>query len=238
MLDIKNLTCGYGKVKAVDSVNLRVLEGEIVAILGGNGAGKTTLLRAVVGLKKPENGKVVFKKSVITGMSPDKIVSRGLVLVPENRQLFLSMTVRENLELGGYTINRHKAEMLMEKIFRLFPVLKERIEQPAGNLSGGEQQMLSIGRALMADPSLLILDEPSMGLAPLIVQEIYSTLEELNRTSGLTLLIVEQDASRVLKFANRIYVMETGRIVFDGPSETLVNSTVLEDAYLGRRKEN
>lgn len=238
MLDIKNLTCGYGKVKAVDSVNLRVLEGEIVAILGSNGAGKTTLLRAVVGLKKPENGKVVFKKSVITGMSPDKIVSRGLVLVPENRQLFLSMTVRENLELGGYTINRHKAEMLMEKIFRLFPVLKERIEQPAGNLSGGEQQMLSIGRALMADPSLLILDEPSMGLAPLIVQEIYSTLEELNRTSGLTLLIVEQDASRVLKFANRIYVMETGRIVFDGPSETLVNSTVLEDAYLGRRKEN
>ncbi len=237
MLRVENLTCFYGNVKVLKSISLHVLRGEIVAVLGSNGAGKTTLLRTIAGLNKPRSGEIVFKDTVITSHSPNKIVSMGMTLVPENRQLFSSMTVKENLELGGYTLEPDRRQSFMERVFALFPVLRERIDQPAGVLSGGEQQMLSIARALMTNPSFLMLDEPSMGLAPLIVQEIYDTLVSLNRESGLTLLIVEQDAPKILKIANRVYVIETGQLVYSGDPEGLTSTSMLENAYLGVRKE-
>ncbi len=221
----------------LNSVNLHVSKGEIVAVLGSNGAGKTTLLRTIAGLNRPRSGEVIFKDTVITSCSPGRIVSMGITLVPEDRQLFLSMTVRENLELGGYRLSPGKRQAFMERILELFPVLAERIDKPAGVLSGGEQQMLSIGRALMTDPSFLMLDEPSMGLAPLVIQEIYNALLGLNRDFGLTLLIVEQDVPKILKIASRVYVMETGRVIYSGEPEELASTSVLENSYLGVRKE-
>lgn len=240
MLEVFGLSCGYGGGmggKTLWGIDLRVKDGEIVVVLGSNGAGKSTLLRALAGLHRPVDGEIRFRGCRIDNKSPDKIASLGMVLVPENRALFGTMTVRENLEMGGYLRSRAEVKETLEQVYRLFPVLRERSHQNAATLSGGEQQMLAIGRALMARPSLLMLDEPSMGLAPLVVDEIYRRLVELNRSASLTLLIVEQDISRALEVADWVYVMETGRVVFRGKPEDLIGTNILKRAYFGSRKE-
>ncbi|SFM82042.1 ABC transporter ATP-binding protein [Thermodesulforhabdus norvegica] len=239
MLEVCGLSCGYGGTggRVLNGIDLDVKAGEIVVILGSNGAGKSTLLRAVIGLIRPVHGEIRFRGRRINEESTDRITSMGLVLVPENRALFGTMSVQENLELGGYLRDKAEVNETLEMVYGLFPVLRERKRQSAATLSGGEQQMLAIGRALMTRPSLLMLDEPSLGLAPLVVDEIYRTLVELNSKRALTLLVVEQDVSRALDVADRIYVMENGRVVFRGKPEELTGTDILKRAYFGSRKE-
>jgi branched-chain amino acid transport system ATP-binding protein len=213
-----------------------VAENEIVAMIGANGAGKSTLLRALSGINRPFEGEIVFRGEPIVKLSPERIVRMGLVQVPEARQLFPNMTVLENLELGGYLYGLKHVRAKLGEVYDLFPVLLERRRQKAGTLSGGEQQMLSIGRALMARPRLLVLDEPSMGLAPLIVEEIYRTVETLNR-EGTTVLLVEQNAMGALEVAQRGYVLETGRIVLSGKADELMEHDDVQRAYLGKDYE-
>jgi len=213
-----------------------VAENEIVALIGANGAGKSTLLRALSGINRPFEGEILFRGEPLLKVSPERIVRMGLVQVPEARQLFPNMTVLENLELGGYLYGLKHVRAKLAEIYELFPVLMERSRQKAGTLSGGEQQMLSIGRALMARPRLLVLDEPSMGLAPLIVEEIYRTVEALHR-EGTTVLLVEQNAMGALAVAERGYVLETGRIVLSGRADELMEHDDVQRAYLGKDYE-
>jgi branched-chain amino acid transport system ATP-binding protein len=236
MLKIRNLHAYYGSVLALSGVTCHVKEGEVVALIGANGAGKSTLLNAICGLVRTR-GEVKFKGKDIAGMAPEDIVALGISQVPEGRQLFAPMTVADNLELGAYLRFRrgNKKEIAedLEHAYNLFPRLKERLAQKAGTLSGGEQQMLAIARALMARPRLLLLDEPSLGLAPIVVEDILSTLSRL-RDEGLTVLLVEQNARAALKIADRAYVLETGRIILSGAAEDLLQDRQVTRAYLGR----
>ncbi len=236
MLRIRNLYAYHGPVTALSGVTLHVREGEIVALIGANGAGKTTLLNAVAGLVRRE-GEITSQGRSLMDASPEELVSLGVALVPEGRQLFAPMSVADNLMLGAYRRHRREPKEALaqdlEGIFRLFPRLQERLAQQAGTLSGGEQQMLAIARALMARPKLLLLDEPSLGLAPIVVEAIMSTLAQL-RDEGLTVLLVEQNARAALKIADRAYVLETGRIILSGPARELLADRQVTRAYLGR----
>lgn len=236
MLRVKGLSVRYGSVQVLRRVSFHVAENEIVALIGANGAGKSTLLRALSGINRPFEGEILFRGESLLKVSPERIVRMGLVQVPEARQLFPNMTVLENLELGGYLYGLKHVRAKLAEIYELFPVLMERSRQKAGTLSGGEQQMLSIGRALMARPRLLVLDEPSMGLAPLIVEEIYRTVEALHR-EGTTVLLVEQNAMGALAVAERGYVLETGRIVLSGRADELMEHDDVQRAYLGKDYE-
>jgi branched-chain amino acid transport system ATP-binding protein len=237
MLRIKNLESGYGNLKVLRRVSMHVSPGEIVTIIGANGAGKTTLLHSISGLLKPGAGEIIFDKQDILRLTTEKIVYMGCSLVPEGRQLFSTMTVRENLLLGGYVqYRRRKKEEVrqdLEKMYGLFPILLDREKQLAGTLSGGEQQMLAIGRALMARPKLIMMDEPSMGLAPLIVKDIFSIIVKL-RNEGNTVLLIEQNAKAALGVADRGYVLETGKIILQGSAEDLLSNRDVQRAYLGR----
>ncbi len=241
MLKIRNLESGYGKLKVLKGLSLHVKKGEIVTIIGANGAGKSTLLNTLVSLVKPSHGEILLQGINITGSFPDFIVKNGCALVPEGRQLYPSMTVRENLILGAYTLYRKrenkKAAENLQNIYSMFPVLEERSTQMAGTLSGGEQQMVAIGRALMSEPDLLLMDEPSMGLAPLIVKDILRIVVQL-RDNGKTVLIVEQNARAALEIADRGYVMETGSLILEGSAEELLDNEDVKRAYLGRDYKN
>ena len=237
MLRIRNLDAGYTNLKVLRRVSIHVRAGEIVTIIGANGAGKTTLLKTIAGLIKAADGEILFDKHDLTRLSPEKIVCLGCSLVPEGRQVFAPMTVKDNLLLGGYVQYRRKraAEVAadLDRIFELFPRLKEREGQLAGTLSGGEQQMLAMGRALMARPKLIMMDEPSMGLAPLIVRDIFGIIGQL-RHEGNTVLLVEQNAKAALGIADRGYVLETGRIILEENAEDLLTNRDVQRAYLGR----
>ncbi|HEY8499703.1 MAG TPA: ABC transporter ATP-binding protein [Clostridia bacterium] len=233
MLEINDLNVHFGVIHALKGISLKVEEGEIVTLIGANGAGKTTTLRTISGLKKPTSGTIFFNGNNITSASPQDRVKMGISLAPEGRRIFSSLTVLENLELGAY-LRRDKAEIKKDisMVYERFPILKERRRQAAGTLSGGEQQMLAIGRALMSRPRLLCLDEPSMGLAPLLVQEIFDIIRDINQ-KGTTILLVEQNASMALQIANRAYVMETGTITLSGTGTELMRSEDIKKAYLG-----
>lgn len=237
MLRIKNLHTYYGRIKALDNVSLHVRAREIVSLIGANGAGKTTILNTVSGVISCAQGEIYFEDGKINGLPPEKVVAAGISQVPEGRQIFAPLTVLENLQLGAYLRYRKREKKAVEEdlewIFDLFPRLKERIKQISGTLSGGEQQMLAIGRALMARPKLLLMDEPSMGLAPLVVKDIMSTISGL-RNSGVTILIVEQNARASLRISDRGYVLETGRVILQGSSDDLLNDSDVKRAYLGK----
>jgi branched-chain amino acid transport system ATP-binding protein len=233
MLAVRDLDAGYGSLQALWGITLDVKAGEIVAVIGANGAGKTTLLRSITGLLPPARGEVVFEDEVISRLPPNRIVGRGLALVPEGRKVFPHMTVQENLEMGAYLPGaRAKLAAGMAEVTRLFPRLGERSRQLAGTLSGGEQQMLAIGRALMSRPRALLLDEPSLGLAPLLVKEIFRIIQAINR-QGTTILLVEQNVRQALEVAGRAYVLETGRIRLSGAGRELLRSPHVRKAYLG-----
>ena len=232
MLKVEDLHVYYGSIHAIKGVSFEVNEGEIVTLIGANGAGKSTTLNTVAGLLKPRSGHVTFEDKVISGMSASKIVPQGLALCPEGRRVFQQMTVRENLEMGGYTRPAGEIAASLDDVFERFPRLKERHKQVAGTLSGGEQQMLAMGRALMSKPRLLMLDEPSMGLAPLLVEQIFDIVCELNR-AGTTILLVEQNAQMALSIAHRAYVLETGTIVKTGDANALMHDDDVRKAYLG-----
>jgi branched-chain amino acid transport system ATP-binding protein len=233
LLEVSGARASYGAIEALAGVSLTVGEGEVVTLIGSNGAGKSTTLRAICGLTPPVAGTVTFAGEDITAVPADEIVTRGIALSPEGRRCFPRMTVRENLDLGAYRRQR-RTEVAddMERVFTLFPRLQERAGQKAGTLSGGEQQMLAIGRALMARPRLLLLDEPSLGIAPIGVQRIYQTIGEIHR-SGMAILLVEQNAHRALDAASRGYVLETGRVVLAGDSAELRSDSRVREAYLG-----
>ncbi len=238
MLKIRNLESGYGKLKVLKHISMHVDSGEIVTIIGANGAGKTTLLSTISGLVKVGSGEISFNGRDIGGLAPSKIPALGCVMVPEGRQVFATMTVEENLILGGHVIQKKGRKVLAELLehqYRLFPILRERKNQLAGTLSGGEQQMLAMGRGLMSRPSLLMMDEPSTGLAPLIVKEIFQIIERL-RDEGNTVLLVEQNAKAALAIADRGYVLETGKVIVQGPAEDLLANSAVQMAYLGREK--
>lgn len=233
MLTIKNLNVYYGAIHAVKDLNMEVGDGEIVTLIGSNGAGKSTTLHTISGLIKPKTGSILYKGEEIVGVPAHKLVGRGLVQVPEGRHVFAEMTVMENLDMGAYLrTDKDGIARDKEKVFEKFPRLKERISQTAGTLSGGEQQMLAMGRALMSRPQLLILDEPSMGLAPLLVREIFSIIKEIN-SEGTTVLLVEQNANMAFSIADRAYVLETGRVVLSGTAAELAASEAVQKAYLG-----
>ena len=233
ILSIQNLSVSYGHIRAVKNIQLELNAGEITALVGANGAGKSTSLLAVSGLIKTKAGKILFESEDLTTLSPHQIVQKGVVQVAEGRAILTTLTVQENLDLGAYT-RKDKAQINkdLDYVFHLFPVLKNRASGLAGNLSGGEQQMLAIGRALMAKPKVLLLDEPSMGLAPLMVQEIFRVLKEINQT-GLTILLVEQNVRQALKIAQRGYVLENGEIVLQDSGQNLLNNPRVIEAYLG-----
>ncbi|WML55363.1 ABC transporter ATP-binding protein [Neobacillus sp. PS3-12] len=233
MLKINDIDVFYGNIHALKGVSLEINEGEIVTLIGANGAGKSTLLKTISGLLKPKKGEVSFEGGSIAGKVAQAIVKKGISHVPEGRRIFAGMTVEENLELGAY-LRKDKQGIRedFEKVYQLFPRLLERKKQQAGTLSGGEQQMLAMGRALMARPRLLLLDEPSMGLAPLLVKTIFDIIREINQT-GTTILLVEQNANMALSIAHRAYVIETGKIVASGTAEELNQSDQIRNAYLG-----
>lgn len=233
MLEIENLHVSYGAIKALQGINLHVEEGEIVALIGGNGAGKSTTLKTISGLLRPIQGVVKFLGEEISKVPPQEIVSRHVIQVPEGRRIFSSMTVEENLDMGAY-LQKNAAQIGKDKeeVFQKFPRLAERRHQLGGTLSGGEQQMLAIARALMAHPRLLLLDEPSMGLSPILVESIFDIIQDIN-TQGTSLLLVEQNAQMALSIADRGYVLETGRIVLEGNAESLLNDPMVKKAYLG-----
>jgi len=237
MLTIRNLKSYYGRMQALKGVSLHVEEGEVVSLIGANGAGKTTLLNSIVGLVSSLTGQILFSDTDIIQRNPRQIIRMGVSLVPEGRQLFAPLTVIENLILGAYQRYRKdkKSEIKsdLEKVFVLFPILKERKSQIAGTLSGGEQQMLAIGRSLMARPKLILMDEPSMGLAPLVTTQIFQIISELHK-QGTTILLVEQNAEAALRISSRAYVIETGRVVLQGMSQELLHNQEVRRAYLGR----
>jgi len=232
MLKIDNINVYYGAIHAVKGVSFEVNEGEIVTLIGANGAGKSTILHTISGLMHSKTGGITFMDNSIATVAPHKIVERGLAHVPEGRRIFLQMTVQENLEMGAYTQAGGTLDNDMEAVFNRFPRLMERRRQVAGTLSGGEQQMLAMGRALMSHPKLLMLDEPSMGLAPILVEQIFSIIEEMNK-SGTTILLVEQNAQMALSVADRAYVLETGGIAISGTGKELSESDEIRKAYLG-----
>lgn len=237
LLELKNVEASYGNIKALKGISLSVPEGKIVTLIGANGAGKSTTMKTIMGVMKPVAGEVIFKGENISGKKTHRIVKRGLVLVPEGRQILQNMTVRENLEMGAFQRKDEKsiAEDL-SKVFERFPRLFERQGQLGGTLSGGEQQMLAIGRAMMARPEVMLLDEPSMGLAPLVVQQIFDVIKDINKM-GTTVLLVEQNARKALQIADYAYVMETGRIVMEGPAQEVASNPDVMAAYLGGRKK-
>lgn len=235
MLQIKQLVAGYGHITALKSIDLSVPEGSIVSLIGANGAGKTTTMKTIMGLVHPSAGQVMFQDQAITGLKVHHVVSKGISLVPEGRSILAQMTVLENLEMGAYLRKDQAVQSDLKKVFERFPILEERMQQLGGTLSGGQQQMLAIGRALMARPKLLLLDEPSMGLAPLVVADIFKVIQEINR-DGTTILLVEQNVRQALKIAHYAYVMETGRIVLHGEANTVANDPKVLEAYLGGRK--
>jgi branched-chain amino acid transport system ATP-binding protein len=233
MLKVENIHVNYGAIKALQDVSFNISEGEIVALIGANGAGKTTILNTISNIVPSVSGKIIYKGHDITKTAPHDIVKLGISQVPEGRRVFAKMSVLENLEMGAYTRN-DKAEIAsdMEKIFQRFPRLLERKKQPAKTLSGGEQQMLAMGRALMSRPKLMLLDEPSMGLAPMLVEQIFQIIQEINK-SGTTILLVEQNANMALSIANRAYVLETGEVVLQGDAKELASNPEVRKAYLG-----
>jgi len=232
MLEIRALESHYGRIPALKGIDLNVTEGELVALVGANGAGKTTLLRALSGVQRVSAGQVLFRGEDITRASSDARVRLGIVQVPEGRLVFAPLSAEDNLRLGGYTRTRAESTSALEQVFNLFPALRERRRQPAGTLSGGQQQMLAIGRAMMARPKLLLLDEPSMGLAPRLVEEIFATLRAL-KASGTTIFLVDQNAHAALSAADRGYVLETGCIVHSGAGAQLLEDKQVQQAYLG-----
>jgi len=233
MLEVKDLVVSYGAIKALRGISFSVEKGEVISLIGSNGAGKTTTLHSVSNLIKKVSGSVTFLEDDITSLSPDKIVRKGLIQVPEGRRVFANLTVRENLEMGAYTRkNKNEIKKDMDWVFELFPRLKERLRQDAGTLSGGEQQMLAMGRSLMAKPVLLLLDEPSMGLAPILVDEIFDIIQKIS-AAGTTILLVEQNAFKALSIANRAYILETGIITKSGNAKELINDSAVKSAYLG-----
>lgn len=235
MLKINNIDVFYGAIHALKGLSLTVEAGQIVTLIGANGAGKSTTLKTISGLLKPKSGNLIFQEQNITGKAAQQIVALGIVQVPEGRRVFPSMSVMENLELGAY-LRKDRVAIRddLDRVFTRFPRLQERRSQMAGTLSGGEQQMLAIGRALMARPRLMLLDEPSMGLAPLLVREIFEIIKEINQT-GTTILLVEQNAHMALSIAHYAYVLETGKIVLEGPAAELAQSDKVKEAYLGGR---
>ncbi len=233
MLEMKDVNVFYGNIHAIQDINLTVNQGEVVTLIGANGAGKSTTLRTISGLLKPKSGEICFEGQQLGGCQAQDIVKAGISQVPEGRRIFANMTVLENLELGAYTrTDKDGIAADMEIVFGRFPRLKERLQQEAGTLSGGEQQMLAMGRALMSRPRLLLLDEPSMGLAPILIKEIFSIISDINAT-GTTILLVEQNANMALKVAHRAYVLETGRITMSGDADELAASDAVRKAYLG-----
>lgn len=237
MLKINNLNVSYGGIKALQNVSLEVPEGKIVTLIGANGAGKSTLLKSIAGIVSPESGEISFLGNNIVGNKVYKTVSEGIALVPEGRKVFTDLTVAENLRIGAYLRNDKKEiENDIEWVYSLFPRLKERNWQYAGTLSGGEQQMLAVGRALMSRPKLMMMDEPSLGLAPLVVQDIFSIIKEVNK-AGVTILLIEQNANMALKTADLGYVLETGKIVLTGSGKELLENESVKEAYLGKKKK-
>ncbi len=232
MLEIRDLHAGYGQMTVLRGVSLSVGEGEIVALLGSNGAGKSTLNNNISGIYRPSRGQILFQGEDITGIRSEQVVDRGIIQVPEGRRVFPNITVRENLELGGYRRARNNRARNMERVVAVFPRLRERFGQLAGTLSGGEQQMLAIGRAMMAEPKLLILDEPSLGLSPLLVEEMFTLIGQLNR-EGLSIFLVEQNVMQSLEIAARAYVIENGGIVLSGRASDLIADPGLKKSYLG-----
>ncbi|EMB44139.1 ABC transporter ATP-binding protein [Treponema denticola] len=232
LLEVKDLHVSYGEIKAIRGINFNINQGEIVTIIGSNGAGKSTTLNSLAGLIKPASGTVLFNGEDVTKLESYELVKKGISLSPEGRQIFPRMSVIENLELGGYFRTRTELEKGKNNVFELFPILKERSWQAGGTLSGGEQQMLAIGRALMASPKILILDEPSLGLAPIIVKEIFKMIRRI-RDEGITVLLVEQNAKMALSISDRGYVLETGKIRLEGKSEELLNNEEVHKLYLG-----
>ena len=234
MLNIDKLGFAYGDLKVLWDIDLTVNQGEIVTLVGSNGAGKSTTLRAISGLVTPRAGRITLDSAPIQGLPADRIVGLGVAHAPEGRRIFARLTVLENLEMGAYLVReRREAARRLERVFALFPRLAERKAQPGGTLSGGEQQMLAIGRALMSGPRLLLLDEPSLGIAPILVQEIFREIARINREDGTTILLVEQNANAALGVAHRAYVLETGRIVLEGEAKALRDHPQVKEAYLG-----
>ena len=232
LLEVKNIKVYYGNINAIKDISFEVNEGEIVTLIGANGAGKSSILNTVAGLIKPKSGEIIFDGQGIIGIPAHKIVSKGMALCPEGRRIFQQLSVKENLEMGSYTRPVNEVSESIEKVYELFPRLKERYKQIAGTLSGGEQQMLAMGRALMSKPRLMMLDEPSMGLAPILVEQIFDIIKNLHKT-GTTILLVEQNAQMALSIADRGYVMETGRIVTGGTGKELLRDDAVKKAYLG-----
>lgn len=239
LLEVKDLCLDYGAVRALNHVSLKVEENEIVAVLGANGAGKTSLLKAISGLVRPSEGSIHFKSGDLSRIQACSLASRGIAHVPEGRRVFSTLSVRENLLLGKYGVrnSREKADLdsLEERVYALFPILKDRRRQLAGTLSGGEQQMLAIGRALVSSPSLLLLDEPSLGLAPIIVQEIFGLIKKIHEEEKVAILLVEQNARKALKAASRAYILELGKMVVSGSSADLAQDPRVRAAYLGTK---
>ena len=233
MLELQDLHVSYGGIRALKGVSIQVNEGEIVSLIGANGAGKSTTLRAISGLERAQSGKILYNGEDITGKPSKYMVQNGLILVPEGRLIFPDMTVLENLKIGAYLRNDRDVEADIQRMYSLFPRLKERAWQMAGTLSGGEQQMLAVGRALMSKPKLLMMDEPSLGLAPLVVKDIFSIIRTI-RDSGVTVLLIEQNANAALKIADRGYVLETGRITLEGSGRELLRDPAVRSAYLGK----
>jgi branched-chain amino acid transport system ATP-binding protein len=233
MLSLENVSVNYGAIEALTGISLHVEKGEVVTLIGANGAGKTTTLRTITGLLRPKQGRVVFEGKDISAEPTHKLVAQGISMSPEGRGVFANLSVHENLQMGAY-LNKNRTAITadMERAFQMFPRLKEREAQKAGTLSGGEQQMLAIGRALMSNPRLLLLDEPSLGLAPLVVHTIFEAIDQI-RSKGTTILLVEQNAHAALGHSDRAYVLETGRIVMDGPSKELAADPKIKEAYLG-----
>lgn len=234
ILEIKNLSVNFGGIKAVNDISMAVEEGKIVTLIGANGAGKSTVLRSISGIVKPQSGEILLNGQNILGMSPDAIVSRGITLVPEGRRVFPNLTVQENLKIGAY-LRKDKLDADLEYVYSLFPRLKERHWQLAGTLSGGEQQMLAVGRALMSKPKLVMMDEPSLGLAPLVVKSIFEIIETING-EGITVLLIEQNANMALRIADTAYVLETGAITMAGTGAELLANDTIKEAYLGKSK--
>ena len=235
MLKIENLKVNYGGIEAVKGISFDIKQGEIVTLIGANGAGKSTTLRTISSLVKPASGSINFLGNDITGIPAHQIVKAGITLCPEGRHIFPDMTVLENIKIGAYLRNDN-LDKDIEKVYKLFPILKERNWQLAGTLSGGEQQMLAVARGLMSNPKLMMLDEPSLGLAPLVVKDIFNVITEINKT-GVTILLVEQNANMALKIADRAYVLETGRITMQGTGKELIENEKIKEAYLGKKTE-
>jgi len=237
MLKVDNLVVSYGGIEALKGISLEVADGKIVTLIGANGAGKSTLLRTIIGLVKAESGQVSYNDKIITGLNSQNIVENGITLVPEGRRVFPNLTVAENLRIGAYM--RKDTDGIkkdLQSVYDLFPRLGERSWQMAGTLSGGEQQMLAVGRALMCKPKLMMMDEPSLGLAPLVIKDIFKIIQEINK-QGVTILLIEQNANMALKVADKAYVLETGRIAMEGTGAELLENPEIKAAYLGKKKK-